>query len=79
LWAIAVGTFLMLLTFRLRRSRNYVQKIADDVAQGRQFSDSEKARQQTAFGARLALWWGTGLGLVMVGLGIASLITGLIH
>jgi hypothetical protein len=53
--------------------------MVDDLTKGRQFPDPEKARQQMAFGVRLALWSGTGLGLVMVGLGIASLIAGFIH
>jgi hypothetical protein len=79
LWAIAFGAFFSLFTYRLRRSSSYVQKTVDDLTQGRQFADPEKARRQTAFGLRLALGWGIGLGPVIAGLGIVSLVVGLSH
>lgn len=56
---------------------SYVQKTLDDLTKGRQSPDPEQAWQQMAFGARLVLLWGIGLGLVMTGLGTAAVVVGL--
>jgi hypothetical protein len=54
-----------------------IQKTVDDLTHGRQSPDPEKARRQVAFGARLALWWGFGLGLLMAVSGLAAVVVGL--
>jgi hypothetical protein len=52
-----------------------VRKIVDQLTRAGQVSDTEHVRRRAAsFGARAASAWGIGLGLVIAGLGIASLI-----